>query len=41
MFEDPLFVFDTRTCAMGNGTGAAAAMAQISADVGSNGGYSR
>ncbi len=39
MFEDPLFVFD-HAHLRDNGTGAAAAMAQSSADVGSNDGYS-
>ena len=41
MFEDSLFVFDHAHNAISNGPGAAAATAPISADVVSNGGYSK
>ena len=39
LFEDSPSFSATRTCAISNGTGAAAATAQISADVGPNDGY--
>ena len=41
LFEDSPSFLTTRTCEVSNGTGAAAATAQSSADVGSNDGYSR
>ena len=41
LFEDAPSFSTTRTCAASNGTGAAAATTPISADVGSNDGYSR
>ena len=41
LFEDSPSFSTTRTCAVSNGTGAAAATAPSSADIGSNDGYSR
>ena len=41
MFEDSPSFSTTRTCAVSNGTGAAAATAPSSADIGLNDGYSR
>ena len=41
LFEDSPSFLTTRTCAVSNGTGAEAATAPSSADIGSNDGYSR
>ena len=41
LFEDSPSFSTTRTCAVNNGTGAAATTTPSSADIGSNGGYSR
>ena len=41
LFEVTLSLSTTRTCAVSNGTGAAAVVVPSSADIGSNDGYSR